>query len=755
MVKGKTMIVLAFCFIKMSMGQTSIPGSLMSCPLLQPLADAAVEMCACADGSPAQPMCRPGCTCDRASNVAAAQTYMSFPYMYEDFPLKIVGAHTAMMCEASDAAISGALVEDGESGDTDFPFGTIKVLATVGEYNPKTGWALVGVPDGMGAYLLDDDTVRVVFQSESYGPVSAYESYPFIVNDNGATFTGSHVLYVDYDRYLLADFMSHSGAAKDMVKDSGNLIKNVYNLAGKMVSARPRDGGCAEAPHYSNTDPEGCGDWVNIMAAAEPMRSVDWLLQSLCSAHLEEKHQWGPDLGVEDDLFITNEEWTSFVAGANFTGIPAHVLDLASKDFYATGVFTLGGFEKIVEVNCGIPGYVCFSPSGYNGAFGVAEPLRQELRPDGMPYVWPENIVPARLYIGKKGFNAKGEEDNENFLSRNGLAYGQLYGYGVMNGTMDRDAWHRQAANGDVVEGAFYPLEWRWDGEVKNFLYDGCWAFQHPVDNGTGHFWTANGPDSAGSKTEHNTPDPTGLPRFIQSSTAGYLGIYDFAGVADLIADDVNNGGEGFPTKIPSVYTNLQGEVDVTAQIMLGGKGQYAHGGNATQNYDGAQEAGLGKRTFEDIDGIEWFASSSNDMGYLLIQEDSGNDYGERTFIAPVSTTEPMTYYFVAMSGGDKSTRNGPGMVGVPKGTNAGGGAHEFSGSMDLSGMLAKDVDGNFIVQAGTGQGYATRQAEKMTAIDDKIIAMGLQAHNLHGGVIRAYNGDRGGQLFAYQPKLL
>ena len=85
-------------------------------------------------------------------------------------------------------------------------------------------------------------------------------------------------------------------------------------------------------------------------------------MQSLCAAHLEEKHQWGPGIGVEDDLFITNEEWTStprlelkppdntdaragpaayasgphvgtvYVGGSDYTGIPAHVVDLATQD---------------------------------------------------------------------------------------------------------------------------------------------------------------------------------------------------------------------------------------------------------------------------------------------------------------------------------------------------------------------------------------------------------------------------------------
>ena len=331
---------------------------------------------------------------------------------------------------------------------------------------------LVGVPDGMGAMLKDDSTVRIVFQSESYGPMK-YESYPFIVNPDGASFTGSHVMYVDYDRDGLARFMSHGESAEGMVKDAGNLIESVYNLKGNLVEKRSEDG-CTEHPHYSNTDPDGCGMWTDIMNTDSPT-DADWLMQSLCSAHLEEKHQWGSGLGVEDDLFITNEEWTRFVTGSNYTGIPAHVIDIATKTSYATGVFTLGGFEKIVELNCGHPDYVCFSPSGYNGAFSVEDDNGTEAarknamgkRPDGTDYVFPQNIVPARLWVGKKGYNAKGEAAND-FLSRNGLSYGQLYGFATNDAAAaaSRDAWHKVASrsNGDTVSGAFYPIDWQWDG---------------------------------------------------------------------------------------------------------------------------------------------------------------------------------------------------------------------------------------------------------------------------------------------------
>merc|ERR1711920_114910 len=667
-----------------------------------------------------------------------------------------VGYHTAHIAEATDCKYADPPLNctalDGESGDTNYPFGDIRVLCTVGEYDKKTGHMLVGVPDGMGSYLVDDETVRIVWQSESYGPIFGGESWPFIVNPSGASFTGSHVMYVDYDRALLADFMSHGGSAEGMVKGSGEAIQEAFNLKGDSITKRTKDG-CATAPHFSNTDPTGCQQWEGIMAESgwsgsisEP-EQADWLMQALCSAHLEEKHQWGPGLGVEDDLFITNEEWTIFQPGSNYTGLPAHVIDLKTHKAYATGVFTLGGFEKIVEFNCGIPGYVCFSPSGYNGAFGLAEPeIRNALfkRQDGSDYAWPQDIVPARVYVGKKGYNAKGEPAND-FLSRNGLAYGQLYGFATnVTHYGGRDPWHKTEGrtSGDTVVGKFEPIDWRWDGEVRSFAHDGSWSFQHYPEypDKDYAFWNAYDYDNKGKKTEHNSPDPRGGPRFIQTSTAGYFGIYEVAIPADF-------GGE-FPSSIPATYTNLQGEVDVVSQIELGGKGRTVYSGDSTVNCDGSGPDKPCKTTFEDIDGFEWIAASDGD--YVVIQEDSGNDLGERTFISKVDTTKPMTYYFIAMSGGDESTRAMNNCV--PAGTCTYGAGHEFSGVTDLTGLVAKSADGSFKI--ASGDGHAKRVAEASVPINEHLIAFGLQAHGLLSGVIAEMRGDRGGQVYAYQPQL-
>jgi len=77
----------------------------------------------------------------------------------------------------------------------------------------------------------------------------------------------------------------------------------------------------------------------------------DWFFMSMCSAHLEQRHQWADGVGVEDNLHITTEEWAYYELDKEFVGLSAHVLDLSTKTLYATAAFTNGGFEKIADVN--------------------------------------------------------------------------------------------------------------------------------------------------------------------------------------------------------------------------------------------------------------------------------------------------------------------------------------------------------------------------------------------------------------------
>lgn len=95
-----------------------------------------------------------------------------------------------------------------------------------------------------------------------------------------------------------------------------------------------------------------------------------------------------------------------------------HAIDLAGKINYAVGAVTNSGFEKIAELNPQHTDYVILGVSGYNGDFtnGEAEVDARNAeygpRDDGKAYVAPENVVPARIYVGMKGKMEDGKTDS-------------------------------------------------------------------------------------------------------------------------------------------------------------------------------------------------------------------------------------------------------------------------------------------------------------------------------------------------------
>jgi len=743
-----------------------------------------------------------------------------------------LGIHTSMIAEANDAGRTGATVADGQSGDMNFPFGSLKTFATVGEINmcegESHGQVFTGVPDGMGAYLIDDDTVRVVVQSESYGPLK-YETWPYPVNDGAATFTGSHVHYFDLDREGVSDFMNSGSAGSEIITGFGQVSSKYINLAGEPVGPRNPGGPTITGAHFSNTD--AAGNYVVEKGA--PTRA-DWLMQSLCSAHLEERYQWGEGIGFEDDVYITNEEWIKYVNGSDFVGISMHAMDLAEGCDYAVGAVTQTGFEKIVELNPQSTDYVILGVSGYNGDysgyFAELEARNEEYGPrsDGQDYIWTKNVVPTRVYVGVKGKMEDGSDAPEDdFLARNGLRYGKIYGFATdvspegPTGGLFRDDFHKPRQNGARVDGKFVALQWQWDGVVKNYRHDGAWEFQDDVPGYEGtdfKWWNGNGYDGSGAKTEHLSPDTRpGLTAFVLSSTAGYFGHYYLNAVAETLA--AANGD--LPKEIDATYFVYQGENDVSGQINLGGAGLT----NIVDECPGVVDSSFNcddvnstKSTFEDIDGFEVIAAP--DGLYAILQEDSGNELGERMFITKLeheADGEELEYFFVAQSGGAFNTRMSEG-VGIPAGTNEVGASHEFSGIIDLSGLLltvdrrreleeseeevgpgftrglkkgskggkgkggkAAKVTGkggkaakagpdraakggvakaakasktgkNFLVESGNG--FLKRQAEQIVPINEKLLVIGLQSHNLEAGVVRAFQADRGGQMYIYQPDL-
>lgn len=109
--------------------------------------------------------------------------------------------------------------------------------------------------------------------------------------------------------------MNHEEAASEMVTGTGQMIQNVINLKGEPVGPR---NGSSETPvgaHFTNTNADG--KYTVIRTPAES----DWFIQSLCSASLDIHEQWGPGVGLVDDIFMTNEEWINYQIGEDFVGL--------------------------------------------------------------------------------------------------------------------------------------------------------------------------------------------------------------------------------------------------------------------------------------------------------------------------------------------------------------------------------------------------------------------------------------------------
>jgi len=253
-------------------------------------------------------------------------------------------------------------------------------------------------------------------------------------------------------------------------------------------------------------------------------------------------------------------------------------------------------------------------------------------------------------------------------------------------------------------------------------------------------------------------------------NAAGHYYIHGVKEALDAIErdDDLD-----FPSELDSSYFVYQGENDISGQIELNGVGLYR---SPVTECPGAADATVNcdkdfsvKNTFEDIDGLEVIAAQEG--LFAIIQEDSGNDLGERMFISSVLEHEAdgneLTYYFMAMSGGKFNTRMSE-MIGIPAMSSSASGSHEFSGVIDLSGMLARKEEvrkdgifnirgrevqgGEFAIRAHDGE--AKRQTELKVPINEKLIVLGLQAHNFFDGVIKAFQADRGGQVMLYQPDI-
>ena len=690
-----------------------------------------------------------------------------------------IGETTALIPQAG-SSYEPEDLQDGESGDTDFPYGDFKALATVGEIDPNNGLALTGYPDGQAAWLKDEDTVRVAYQSESYATLTSSEgeTYPWVM-DSGATFTGSHIHTIDYDRAAFADFLNNDSAASEMVQGSGQLFSTVYNVFGEEVTGKNFDASDLGAKWGNQTLADGT---VVDFNEDQQLSFADWFFHSFCGAYYEEADKYGEDIGFEDNVWLMAEEWNigelyeeaalaagmteeeaRLSPGADFftetMGLASMVVDVENETAYTVPALGQGGYEKILPINSGHEDYVVLVTAGYN----------LEVEP-----------APMKIYIGKKGVDADGNplaedaNDRDSFLGRNGLLYGQLYGMSAANETLaelgieeiDADAFmlDEYAVDEDAPENfsvRYTPTSYQWDGFDTPENADETEVFLWEQDGDTledGTIEANEQPEgytffNGDSKTEHPAVDPDITKhRYIQNLTvpSAQLGV-EFT---DIFNELENNDadGNGLPDYLSADVTRILAGVDGELTLETGGKGDGHIGPN---NPDGtlthATHLEADEARMDQPDGLQWIKTSEGD--YLVVDEDSGNSYGERKYVLPIDAEtmqlrEEGTGYYLADAGGELNPRAIAEVSAIPD-TFTRATSSEFSGTWNVTHLVETKEDGSFYSQdelAGTG----AQEIIEQFSLDEQTLIGVVQHRGESSGVVEQRQADQGGQIFQF-----
>jgi Ca2+-binding RTX toxin-like protein len=688
-----------------------------------------------------------------------------------------IGETTALIPQAGSSTAPDRLI-DGQSGDTNFPYGTFKSLATVGEVDPTTGEALTGYPDGQAAYLLDQDTVRVVYQSESYGPFSS-ETYGWVM-DSGAVFTGSHVHTIDYNRAGFADFLSNDQPASSIFEGSGKLFSTVYNVFGEIVDGKNTDPKDLSAKWGNQTLANGT---IVEFDSDQRLTEGDFYFHSFCGAYYEAANQYGDGIGFADDVWLMGEEWNigelfdEAAAAAGITadtarltpgddfslntmGLASMVVDVANEIAYTVPALGQSGYEKILPLNSGSEDYIVLVMAGYN----------LEVEP-----------APLKIYIGKKGVDVDGNplaadaNDRDAFLGRNGLLYGQMYGMALDNATftnlgittVDADEFTMDAYAVDADAPAnfnarYYPTDYRWEGFDKPVPASATEMFRWEQDGDTRSDGSVEPNEQPGgytffngdSKTEHPAvdPDPT-KTRYIQNLTvpSAQLGI-EFINIAnELVSNDAD--GDGLPDYLSAAVTRTLAGVDGALTLETNGKG-LGHP-SSDLNPDGtkthATHLEVGEARMHQPDGLQWIKAADGD--FLIVDEDSGNDAGERKYILPIDAEtlqleEDATGYFLASAGGSDNPRALAKAAAIP-GSFSRATSAEFSGTWNVTPLVEKKADGSFYTQAELAGAGAQAIIGSLPLAEQTFIGV-VQQSGESGGLVATNKADQGGQIFQF-----
>ncbi len=301
-------------------------------------------------------------------------------------------------------------------------------IFTVGE--SINGYFPPGILDGLGAYELDEDTVRILANHE----LLHFRGYDYEVNDgNGVSITlsGARISYFDIDK------------ESRQIVDAGPAYNKIFDA----------DGDQATDTSFLNQffAPSLCGGEGEDPCVA----STPGGFSRFCSSGVFEAEQFGDDEGLEDRIYFTGEE----DGGAfNSDGGAEWALDPSTMSLYHVPAMGRGAWENITEVCTGDEDTVAFiladdsSPFDFDG--------------DEIP-----EAAPLYLYIGEK-------DPDGDFLGRNGLRGGDLYVWVANNSGIRTPLDFNGSSGAKVQNGKWVQID-NSPGANPGGIADGCNAVEN------------------------------------------------------------------------------------------------------------------------------------------------------------------------------------------------------------------------------------------------------------------------------------
>ena len=263
----------------------------------------------------------------------------------------------------------------------------VRALLTVGDHLPSRDprfanqeFQPVGALDGLGAYQLDQDTVRVLLNHELNGKAG----YPYRL-DNGTRLTGARISFLDIDRRTL------------QILDSGIAYRIIRDRQGRIVET---------------------GFQVNEVVQTEQG------LSRLCSSHLIEKDTFN----FVDTIYLTMEE-LSDPLGHPYGGT-VWALDVERQTLHAVPAMGRMAGENATPLSGPQDAVALLIGDDTIPQTEKAESFGQKADRQTSP----DHLVtaPLWLYVGRKNASTNMlppgvDPGNATFLNRNGLLVGQLY----------------------------------------------------------------------------------------------------------------------------------------------------------------------------------------------------------------------------------------------------------------------------------------------------------------------------------------